>query len=60
MSPAQLRSIRTALAAALILIELAGCAAGPSSQQTLDWIASQEAEKKRLSDAGFPQYVGAN
>ncbi|MGH8680785.1 MAG: hypothetical protein ACREVS_13085 [Burkholderiales bacterium] len=60
MSRAQLCSIRTALAAALVLIELAGCASGPGSQQTLDWIGSQEAEKKRLNDAGFPQYNGAN
>jgi uncharacterized lipoprotein len=54
-----LRKLRAALAAALVVISLAGCASGPSSQQTLDWITSQEAEKKRLNDAGFPQYVGA-
>jgi uncharacterized lipoprotein len=52
-------SIRTALAAALLVIVLAGCASGPRSGQAVDWVVSQEAEKKRLDDAGFPQYSGA-
>jgi uncharacterized lipoprotein len=60
MSYARLRTIRAALAAALLLIELAGCASGPGSQQAVDWVTSQEAEKKRLNDAGFPQYNGAS
>jgi hypothetical protein len=60
MSRAQLRSIRPALAVALVLIELAGCASGRGSQQGVEWVVSQEAERKRLNDAGFPQYVGAN
>jgi hypothetical protein len=35
---------------------LGGCASDPRSQQTLDWVLWNEAEKKRLDDAGFPQY----
>ncbi len=54
------RSIRTVVAAALLVIVLAGCASDSRSSQATDWIVSQEAEKKRLNDAGFPQYVGAN
>jgi hypothetical protein len=53
-------SIRAAVAAALLATVLAGCASSPGSGQATDWIVSQEAEKKRLNDAGFPQYVGAN
>jgi hypothetical protein len=60
MSFNERRGFRTGLAAALLFISLAGCTSSPSSQQTLDWITSQEAEKKRLNDAGFPQYNGAN
>jgi hypothetical protein len=51
--------IRTALAAALLLIVLTGCASDHRSGQAVDWVVSQEAEKKRLNDAGFPQYTGA-
>ncbi|HEU4363904.1 MAG TPA: hypothetical protein VFT13_00410 [Candidatus Krumholzibacteria bacterium] len=53
-------SIRTALAAALALIALSGCASDSRSGQAIDWVVSQEADKKRLNDAGFPQYSGAN
>ncbi|MCL4798086.1 MAG: hypothetical protein KJ025_00760 [Burkholderiales bacterium] len=48
--------IGAALAAALVLIVLTGCAAGPSSGQAVEWVVWQEAEKKRLDDMGFPQY----
>jgi len=51
-------NIRAALAAALILIALAGCASDPRYKQGVDWVTSQEAERKRLNDAGFPQYGG--
>jgi hypothetical protein len=60
MSPAQLRSIRAALAAALVLIELGGCATSGSPSQAQRWIMETEAQKRQLNDAGFPQYVGAN
>lgn len=60
MSPAQLRSIRTALAAALTLIVLAGCATSGSPSQAQQWITETEAQKKQLNDAGFPQYNGAS
>jgi hypothetical protein len=53
------RSTRTALFAAFVLTEFAGCASGPGSQQGVEWVVWQEAEKKRLDDAGFPQYVGS-
>jgi len=51
--------IRTALAAALALLAVAGCASDPRYSQGLEWVLWQEAEKKRLDDAGFPQYTGA-
>ncbi len=50
---------RAALAAALAMLVLAACASDPRSKQGVDWVTSQEAEKKRLNDAGFPQYSGA-
>jgi len=37
---------------------LSGCASDPRYQQGLDWVLWIEAEKKRLDDAGFPQYTG--
>ena len=40
--------------------QLAGCASGPQSGQAAKWITEDEAAKKRLNDAGFPQYVGAS
>ena len=52
------RLVRAALAAALALTALAGCAADPRYRQGVDWIVSAEAEKKRLDDAGFPQTTG--
>ena len=50
---------RAALAAALVMLVLAGCASDPRYKQGVDWVTWQEAEKKRLNDAGFPQYSGA-
>jgi hypothetical protein len=50
---------RAALAAVLALIVLAGCASDPRYSQGVEWVVSQEAEKKRLDDAGFPQYTGS-
>jgi hypothetical protein len=50
---------RAALGAALVMLVLAGCASDPRYQHGVEWVVSQEAEKKRLNDAGFPQYTGA-
>jgi hypothetical protein len=35
---------------------LVGCASDPRYSQGLDWVLWQEQERKRLDDAGFPQY----
>ena len=59
MCTSEFRSIRAALAAALVLIVLGGCASDPRYQQGVEWVVSTEAEKKRLDDAGFPQYTGS-
>ncbi len=59
MSRHERSSIRTALAAVLLVTVLTGCASDSRSGQAVDWVVSQEAEKKRLDDAGFPQYSGA-
>ena len=53
------RSIRGALAAVLDALVLAGCASDPRYSQGVDWVTAQEAERKRLEAAGFPQYTGA-
>jgi hypothetical protein len=37
---------------------LAACASDPGSSRALQWIQESEAEKQRLNDAGFPQFVG--
>ncbi len=55
----QLFRIRAALVVALVVVVLAGCASDSRSGQAVDWVVSQEGEKKRLDDAGFPQYSGA-
>ena len=47
-------SIRAALAAALALIVLAGCAGRPSAG--VEIVVWQEAERQRLQAQGFPQY----
>jgi len=41
---------------ASVLAGLSGCASDPRYKEGLDWVLSNEAEKKRLDDAGFPQY----
>ncbi len=38
---------------------LLGCTSDPRYKEGLEWVQWQEAEKKRLDDAGFPQYVGS-
>ena len=48
------------LAAALVLLALGGCASPQRSEQVLEWVVSSEAQKKKLDDDGFPQYVGGN
>jgi hypothetical protein len=59
MFPQELWSVRAVLAVGVVLAELAGCASDPRYQQGVDWVVWQEAEKKRLDDAGFPQYNGS-
>jgi hypothetical protein len=49
-------NLRIVLGAALALAVLAGCASDPRYQQGLEWVLWNEAERKRLNDAGFPQY----
>lgn len=51
-----LRIARTVVLIALALGSLAGCASDPRYKQGLEWVQWNEAEKKRLNDAGFPQY----
>lgn len=43
---------------ALAAATFAGCAADPRSSQGVQWFLENEAEKKRLNDAGFPQFSG--
>ena len=40
----------------LLTAGLAGCASDPRYKQGLEWVQWNEQEKKRLNDAGFPQY----
>ena len=42
------------------LAQLAGCASSPRSDQGVKWVTENEAEKARLNNEGFPQYVGSN
>jgi hypothetical protein len=42
----------------IVAVGLVGCAAGGSRSQAVKWHLENEAEKKRLNDAGFPQYSG--
>ena len=49
-TPARLLLIGLALAV------LAGCASDPRYKQGLNWVVENEAEKRRLNAAGFPQY----
>ncbi len=48
------RSIRAALAAALAVVVLAGCAGRPTNG--VDIVVWQEQERQRLQAQGFPQY----
>jgi hypothetical protein len=52
----ELGRIRTALAAALVLIVLAGCALADRPSQGVEWAVGQEQERQRLEAQGFPQY----
>ena len=40
----------------LALLTLAGCASDPRYKEGLNWVVSQEQERKRLQAQGFPQY----
>lgn len=53
------RKLVSALLLASAAATLAACASGSSGGQAAKWILEDEAEKKRLNDAGFPQYVGS-
>ena len=48
--------------AALLLLAsfggLAGCTSAPTQSQAVQWIEHNEAEKRRLEAAGFPQFIG--
>jgi type IV pilus biogenesis protein CpaD/CtpE len=37
---------------------LAGCTSGPNQSRGTQWIEEDEAQKRRLEAAGFPQYIG--
>jgi hypothetical protein len=37
---------------------LVGCASAAPEGRALQWVLENEAEKKRLNDAGFPQFTG--
>jgi hypothetical protein len=50
----EFRTLRAALAAALALMALAGCAGGPSN--AVDIVVWQQQERDRLQAQGFPQY----
>jgi uncharacterized lipoprotein len=55
-SPGPSTSAVKAILAAVALGVLAGCASDPRYSQGLEWVQSNEAEKRRLQAAGFPQY----
>lgn len=59
MSNFSIARLQAAFAAMLATLALTGCASDPRYAQGLEWVQWQEAEKKRLNDAGFPQYTGA-
>jgi len=52
------RRLVIALLLASAAAALAACASGSSGGQAAKWIMENEAEKQRLNDAGFPQFVG--
>ena len=43
---------------ALALALVSGCTSDPRYQQGLEWVLSNEEQKKRLESEGFPQYTG--
>jgi uncharacterized lipoprotein len=49
-------SLEKLVIVALLAAGLAGCASDPRYKQGLEWVQWNEQEKKRLNDAGFPQY----
>lgn len=52
-------SSRSALKTLMALVAftiLGGCASDPRYSQGVEWVQWQEAERKRLEAAGFPQY----
>jgi len=51
-----MNSLKKLVILALLAAGLAGCASDPRYKQGLEWVQWNEQEKKRLNDAGFPQY----
>lgn len=49
---------RVILMALLAGAVLSGCAQDARKSQAIEWIQQEEAAKKRLDEAGFPQYNG--
>jgi hypothetical protein len=47
-------------ALALLLLLTAGCTSDPRYKQGLEWVQWNEAQKKDLEAAGFPQYTGGS
>lgn len=58
MARTRLDRILLLLVLAATVAGLTGCASDPRYKEGLDWVLWIEAEKKRLNDAGFPQYTG--
>jgi hypothetical protein len=54
VSPPGLGFLRTALAAALVVVTLAGCGGLPTDAVPI--VVWQEQERQRLEALGFPQY----
>ena len=51
-----MNSLKKLVILALLAAGFAGCASDPRYKQGLEWVQWNEQEKKRLNDAGFPQY----
>lgn len=60
MARSRLDRILLLLVFAATVAGVTGCATDPRYQQGLEWVLWMEAEKKRLNDAGFPQYSFAS